>query len=139
MRFSATAATVGVTREPDWQQVQVAEDTLVDLENLEFRGTAGQDVRSALIKARKDGIESRLVRLVDQPPAIREQVRVLSQEWIGDKGLPEMGFTLGGVAEAMDPATRWGSRSTRRERSRASRRGCRCTRARAPSAGGRST
>ncbi|MEV4602514.1 DUF2156 domain-containing protein [Amycolatopsis sp. NPDC049253] len=104
--FSATAATAGLTRQLGWQQVQVAEDTLVDLENLEFRGKAWQDVRSALNKARKDGIEFRLVRLAEQPPAIREQVRVLSEEWIGDKGLPEMGFTLGGVAEAMDPATR---------------------------------
>ncbi|MFD2469776.1 bifunctional lysylphosphatidylglycerol flippase/synthetase MprF [Amycolatopsis silviterrae] len=106
--FSATAATVAQTRELGWQHVQVAEDTLVDLENLEFRGKAWQDVRTALNRAKKDGIEFRLVRLAEQPWSIREQVRALSEEWIGDKGLPEMGFTLGGVDQAMDPATRVG-------------------------------
>jgi len=106
--FSATAATAAQTRELGWQQVQVAEDTLVDLENLEFRGKAWQDVRTALNRAKKDGIEFRLVQLAQQPRAIREQVRKLSEEWIGDKGLPEMGFTLGGVDQAMDPATRVG-------------------------------
>jgi len=28
--------------------------------------------------------------------------------WVGDKGLPEMGFTLGGVDEALDPEVRCG-------------------------------
>ena len=36
------------------------------------------------------------------------QVRAISEEWVGDKGLPEMGFTLGGVEQAMDPAVRVG-------------------------------
>ena len=31
------------------------------------------------------------------------QVRAISAAWVEDKGLPEMGFTLGGVDEAMDP------------------------------------
>lgn len=106
--FSATASAVAVTKELGWQHVQVAEDTLVDLENLQFRGKAWQDVRTALNRAKKDGIEFRLVRLAEQPPEIRDQVRELSEEWIGEKGLPEMGFTLGGVDEAMDPATRVG-------------------------------
>lgn len=30
------------------------------------------------------------------------------RDWVGDKGLPEMGFTLGGVDEALDPAVRLG-------------------------------
>ncbi|MFD9958587.1 bifunctional lysylphosphatidylglycerol flippase/synthetase MprF [Amycolatopsis sp. NPDC058986] len=106
--FSATATTIEVTRELGWKHVQVAEDTLIDLESLEFRGKAWQDVRTALNRAKKDGIEFRLVRLAEQPEAIVEQVRSVSEEWVSDKGMPEMGFTLGGVDEAMDPATRVG-------------------------------
>ncbi|GAA4531231.1 bifunctional lysylphosphatidylglycerol flippase/synthetase MprF [Amycolatopsis samaneae] len=106
--FSATDTTIEVTRELGWKHVQVAEDTLIDLECLEFRGKAWQDVRTALNRAKKDGIEFRLVRLAEQPAPIVEQVRALSEEWISDKGMPEMGFTLGGVDEAMDPATRVG-------------------------------
>ncbi len=106
--FSATEATVAATRELGWQHVQVAEDNVLDLDGLEFRGKAWQDVRSALNKAAKQQIDFRLVRLADQPEPILAQVRALSEEWIADKGMPEMGFTLGGLDEAMDPATRVG-------------------------------
>ncbi|MEV7043297.1 DUF2156 domain-containing protein [Amycolatopsis sp. NPDC051061] len=106
--FSATEATVAATREQGWQHVQVAEDNVLDLEGLEFRGKAWQDVRSALNKAAKQDIDFRLVRLADQPEPILAQVRALSEEWVSDKGMPEMGFTLGGLDEAMDPATRVG-------------------------------
>ncbi|SFW90878.1 Lysylphosphatidylglycerol synthetase, C-terminal domain, DUF2156 family [Amycolatopsis australiensis] len=106
--FSATEATVAATRELGWQHVQVAEDNVLDLEGLEFRGKAWQDVRSALNKAAKQDIEFRLIRLADQPEPILAQVRALSEEWMSGKGMPEMGFTLGGLDEAMDPATRVG-------------------------------
>jgi lysylphosphatidylglycerol synthetase-like protein (DUF2156 family) len=106
--FSATEATVAATRELGWQHVQVAEDNVLDLEGLEFRGKAWQDVRSALNKAAKQDIDFRLVRLADQPEPILAQVRALSEEWMADKAMPEMGFTLGGLDEAMDPATRVG-------------------------------
>jgi lysylphosphatidylglycerol synthetase-like protein (DUF2156 family) len=106
--FSATEATVAATRELGWQHVQVAEDNVLDLDGLEFRGKAWQDVRSALNKAAKQDIEFRLVRLADQPEPILAQVRALSEEWMSGKAMPEMGFTLGGLDEAMDPATRVG-------------------------------
>ena len=35
-------------------------------------------------------------------------MRAISEEWVGDKALPEMGFTLGGVDEALDPHVRVG-------------------------------
>jgi phosphatidylglycerol lysyltransferase len=35
-------------------------------------------------------------------------VRAISEGWVGDKGLPELGFTLGGVEEALDPDVRVG-------------------------------
>jgi phosphatidylglycerol lysyltransferase len=37
-----------------------------------------------------------------------QQVRGISEQWVSDKGLPEMGFTLGGVDEALDPEVRVG-------------------------------
>jgi lysylphosphatidylglycerol synthetase-like protein (DUF2156 family) len=61
-------------------------------------------VRSALNKAKREAITFRLVRLADEPFALRAQVHAISEQWVGDKGLPEMGFTLGGVDEALDPA-----------------------------------
>lgn len=103
--FSVTAATadaVGARR------VQVAEDTLVDLPGLEFRGKKWQDVRTARNRAAKDGITFRMVTLADESPAIIRQVREVSAGWLRGKRTPELGFTLGGVTEAMDPRVRVG-------------------------------
>ncbi|GEL24875.1 hypothetical protein PSU4_38290 [Pseudonocardia sulfidoxydans NBRC 16205] len=106
--FSVTDAAADAARAAGWRTVQIAEDTLIDLPGLEFKGKAWQDVRSALNKARKESIEFRIVTLAEQPFAILAQVRAISQEWVGDKDLPEMGFTLGGVDEALDPKVRVG-------------------------------
>jgi lysylphosphatidylglycerol synthetase-like protein (DUF2156 family) len=86
-----------------WHSLQVAEEAVIDLPTLAFTGKAWQDVRTALNQAVKLGIQMRLGPLVEQPRGIQMQVRAISTEWIEDKGLPEMGFTLGGVDEAMDP------------------------------------
>lgn len=97
-----TAANVGAHR------VQVAEDTLVDLPGLEFRGKKWQDVRTARNRATKDGIQFRMVTLADESPAVIRQVRDVSAGWLKSKHTPELGFTLGGVTEAMDPRVRVG-------------------------------
>ena len=39
------------------------------------------------------------------PRSVLAQVRSISELWVSDKGLPEMGFTLGGVDEALDRDT----------------------------------
>jgi lysylphosphatidylglycerol synthetase-like protein (DUF2156 family) len=49
-----------------------------------------------------------MVPLAGQPRGVQVQVRAISEQWVGDKGLPEMGFTLGGLDEAMDPEVRVG-------------------------------
>lgn len=97
-----TADAVGARR------VQVAEDTLVDLPGLEFRGKRWQDVRTARNRAEKDGIEFRLITLADADPALIAQVREVSTSWLRGKRTPELGFTLGGVDQAMDPRVRVG-------------------------------
>ncbi len=99
---AATADAVGTRR------VQVAEDTLVDLPGLEFRGKKWQDIRTARNRATKDGIEFRMVTLADESPAVIRQVREISTAWLKGKRTPELGFTLGGVSEAMDPRVRVG-------------------------------
>ena len=106
--FSVTQPTADAAAAQGWRHVQVAEDTLIDLPDLEFRGKAWQDVRSALNKAKKQGVTFRLVTLADEPWSLVGQVREVSDGWVGDKGLPEMGFTLGGVDEALDRRVRVG-------------------------------
>ncbi len=89
---------------PDgWRSIVVAEDTIVDLPDLEFKGKAWGAVRTAINRAAREDIEFRMVRLADEPWSVRAQVRAISEQWTGDKGLPEMRFTLGTVDDAMDP------------------------------------
>ncbi|MBM9468374.1 bifunctional lysylphosphatidylglycerol flippase/synthetase MprF [Nakamurella leprariae] len=106
--FSCTRLTTEVTDALGWQSAQVAEDNLIDLPGLEFKGKKWQDIRTALNKAPKEGIQFTMVSLADEPWSMVRQVEHLSQEWLGDKELPEMGFTLGGVTEALDPEVKVG-------------------------------
>ena len=101
--FTVTAEAARHAGALGWQSLQVAEEAVVDLPPLAYTGKSWQDVRTALNQAAKLGIELRLGPLVEQPRGIQMQVKAISSEWVEDKGLPEMGFTLGGVDEAMDP------------------------------------
>lgn len=106
--FSCSAPTVAVTDQLGWKSAQVAEDNLIDLPDLEFKGKKWQDIRTALNKAPKEGVTFKMVDLAQQSWSVVRQVENLSEEWSGDKKLPEMGFTLGGVTEALDPEVKVG-------------------------------
>ena len=106
--FSVTDTAAEAARAAGWRTVQIAEDTLIDLPGIAFKGKKWQDIRTALNKAGREGVEFRVVTLAEESFAVLAQVRAISEQWVGDKGLPEMGFTLGGVDEAMDPAVRVG-------------------------------
>jgi lysylphosphatidylglycerol synthetase-like protein (DUF2156 family) len=106
--FSVSGGVVDSARGLGWRQVQVTEDTLVDLGGLEFRGKAWQDVRTARNRAAKEGISFQMIALADASPALIAQVRSVSTGWVRGKRMPELGFTLGGVSEAMDPRVRVG-------------------------------
>ncbi|QFZ20084.1 bifunctional lysylphosphatidylglycerol flippase/synthetase MprF [Saccharothrix syringae] len=92
--------------EAGYASVQVAEETVLDLPDLAFNGRRWQDVRTALNHAARAGITAEWHRLATAPRGLVDQVRAISEEWIADKGVPEMGFTLGGLAELADPGTR---------------------------------
>jgi phosphatidylglycerol lysyltransferase len=86
--------------------VQIAEDTLLPLADLQFTGKKWQDVRTALNKAAKEGITAEWWSYPQAPPELAGQIRQISEKWIAGKGLPEMGFTLGGLDELTDPNIR---------------------------------
>ncbi|QCX79036.1 Phosphatidylglycerol lysyltransferase [Streptomyces sp. YIM 121038] len=104
--YSVTAATKARTDAFGWSAVQVAEDTVVPLPDLAFTGKKWQDVRTALNKAKKQGITAEWHVFPEAPLDLTDQIRSISEEWVADKGLPEMGFTLGGLAELDDPHVR---------------------------------
>lgn len=103
--FSAGEATRAAV--PDgWRSIVVADDTIVDLPGLQFTGKAWGAVRTSLNRAEREGMTFRLSRLGDETWGVRQQLRAISESWVGDKGLPEMGFTLGTLHEAADPEVR---------------------------------
>ncbi|OJX64709.1 MAG: hypothetical protein BGO95_02955 [Micrococcales bacterium 73-13] len=106
--FSSSRATAAAALEEDpaWRSVSVGEDTVVDLPGLEFSGKPWQPVRGAANRAEREGVSFRLTTLAEEPWGVVAQVRAISESWVGDKSLPEMGFTLGTVDEALDPAVR---------------------------------
>jgi lysylphosphatidylglycerol synthetase-like protein (DUF2156 family) len=85
-----------------WSAAQIAEEAILPLSELEFRGKKFQDVRTALNKAKALGITVHRFRYRDAPQQIASQIRALSREWLANRGLPEMGFTLGTVEELTD-------------------------------------
>ncbi|MFD1213256.1 bifunctional lysylphosphatidylglycerol flippase/synthetase MprF [Arthrobacter sp. GCM10027362] len=89
-----------------WGHVQVAEETVLDLDGLSFSGKKFQDVRTALNRAQREGIRAEWYSYASAPRSITEQIRAIDEEWVADKDLPEMGFTLGGLAELADPQVR---------------------------------
>ena len=100
--FSAGAA-AAAARPEGWRALVVAQDTLVDLPDLAFTGKKWNSVRTSLNRAEREGIRFRLVRLSEEPWRVLAQVRAISEQWAGDKGLPEMRFTLGTVDDALAP------------------------------------
>ncbi|MGK3951980.1 bifunctional lysylphosphatidylglycerol flippase/synthetase MprF [Microbacterium sp. I2] len=89
-----------------WRSLVVADDTIVDLPGLQFTGKQWNSVRSSLNRAGREEMTFRMTRLTDEAWGVQQQLRAISEMWVGDKGLPEMGFTLGTLVEAEDPEVR---------------------------------
>lgn len=103
--FSAGEATrAAVPR--GWRSMVVADDSIVDLPGLQFTGKRWNTVRSSLNRAGREEMTFRMSRLRDEQWGVQAQLRAISEMWVGDKDLPEMGFTLGTLAEAEDPEVR---------------------------------
>ncbi len=104
--YSVTKDVQEITTTLGWGSVQVAQETLLPLDSLTFKGKKFQDIRTALNKAQKEGIRAEWVTYRTAPLAVKNQIEAISEEWIADRKLPEMGFTLGGIDELTDPEVR---------------------------------
>jgi lysylphosphatidylglycerol synthetase-like protein (DUF2156 family) len=104
--YSVTDRTRTACVELGWHFVQVAEESVLRLPGLAFTGKKWQDVRTALNRAARAGITAEWIAYRHAPLAVTDQIRAVSEEWVADKDLPEMGFTLGGLAELADDEVR---------------------------------
>jgi len=103
--FSASEATRAAVP-ADWRSIIVADDTIVDLPGLQFTGKKWSSVRTSINRADREDMEFRMTRLKDESWGVRQQLQAISEMWVSDKDLPEMGFTLGTLVEADDPEVR---------------------------------
>ena len=86
-----------------WNALDVGTEMVIDPAAWQTRGKKWQDVRTAINKAKRDGITDVLTTFKESPFSVQTQIREISAQWAGEKALPEMGFTLGGVDELVDP------------------------------------
>lgn len=102
--FSVSTKTKNYLKSCGYNAVPIGEDTIIKLPSLEFTGKSWQSVRSAINKAGKLGISMKTINYKDAPLAIKDQLHAIADSWVADKSLPEMGFTLGTLEQAKDPA-----------------------------------
>ena len=91
---------------PQLKLLQVAEEPVLNCESVEFKGKKFQNVRTARNKAEKEGVSTRWTTWEELDIASIARISALSEDWVSDKALPEMGFTLGGLEEMTVTGTR---------------------------------
>jgi lysylphosphatidylglycerol synthetase-like protein (DUF2156 family) len=101
--YSIHARTRDLLRARRWHDVPVGEETLVRPAEMDLTGGRWKRVRQALAKADREGVRSLWATWGDLPASLAAQIEVLSEHWVAEKALPELGFTLGGLAELRDP------------------------------------
>ena len=104
--YSVHQQYVPVFEELGWQHTSVGEETLVRTTGLELTGKPWQKVRQALNRGIKEGMTTVWTKWDDLPLATVAEINAISEEWVAEKELPEMGFTLGGMEELKDPDVR---------------------------------
>lgn len=89
-----------------WQTTAVAEETVLRPHTWTTTGKKWQDVRTSVNRAVRAGIRSEWASFRSLPRVLSSQITEISEQWVAEKNLPEMGFTLGGVDELHDPSVR---------------------------------
>ncbi|ANF32269.1 hypothetical protein A0130_11830 [Leifsonia xyli] len=89
-----------------WPSMSVGEETLMHPQTFDLVGKPWQKVRQAHNRGVKARISTLWTSWDDLSPLIQTQITAVSEQWVSEKELPEMGFTLGGIAELKDPDVR---------------------------------
>jgi len=89
-----------------WRHMPVGEETVIHTEGLTMQGKHWQSVRTALNKAVREGRTAVWTSWSELPFAATTEIVAISESWVAENKLPEMGFTLGGLEELKDPDVR---------------------------------
>jgi len=100
--YSIHADTLADLETLGWRHVPVGVETVMDLPGLDFAGKAWQKVRQPLTRAEREGYTAVWTRWNELTVSQATQVVAIDEEWVADRALPEMGFTLGSLDELRD-------------------------------------
>lgn len=92
--------------EQGWGSLAVGTEMVVHPRTWQTRGKKWQDVRTAINKAKREGMVDVLTTFDEATLNIQSQIVDISEQWTEEKALPEMHFTLGGIEELMDKRVR---------------------------------
>jgi lysylphosphatidylglycerol synthetase-like protein (DUF2156 family) len=100
--YSTDASMRPIFDQMQWGTMVVAEEAVVQLASWNTTGKKWQDVRSSINRAERASIRTEWTTYAALPMGMVTQLAELSEQWVADKQLPEMGFTLGGLDELRD-------------------------------------
>jgi phosphatidylglycerol lysyltransferase len=86
-----------------WSTMIVGEETVLKPATWSMKGRKWQDIRSSINRAERGGIRAEWTSYARLPLHMSSQIEEISEQWVAEKGLPELGFTLGGLDELKDP------------------------------------
>lgn len=89
-----------------WHTMQVGEETLLRPSSWSTTGKKWQDIRTSINRADRAGVRAIWTSYRALSLAATTQIAEISEQWVQEKELPELGFTLGGLDELRDPAVR---------------------------------
>lgn len=89
-----------------WQYASVGEETLMHPQTFDMTGKPWQKVRQAHNRGLKENMTTLWTTWDELPPILATQITAISEQWVSEKELPEMGFTLGAMEELKDPDVR---------------------------------
>ncbi|MFJ3959256.1 phosphatidylglycerol lysyltransferase domain-containing protein [Arthrobacter sp. NPDC090010] len=97
---------LAVFEELGWRTMSVGEETVVHTPEFSMKGKHWQSVRTALNKAVREGHTTVWTSWAELSFAASTEIVAISEAWVAENKLPEMGFTLGGLDELKDPEVR---------------------------------
>ncbi|MDP5227663.1 MULTISPECIES: phosphatidylglycerol lysyltransferase domain-containing protein [Arthrobacter] len=89
-----------------WRTMSVGEETVVHTPDFSLKGKHWQSIRTSLNKAVREGRTTVWTSWAELSFAATTEIVAISEAWMAENRLPEMGFTLGGVDELKDPDVR---------------------------------
>ncbi len=92
--------------EMGWTANIIGDETIVYPAEWNTTGKHWQDVRTSINRAEREGLVASWARFSELSLRQRLQIEEISELWVAEKGLPEMGFTLGGIDELRDDDVR---------------------------------